>query len=48
MDPVHKASKEQLEREGLPTHGRVLPADPSDEVYQATMAEVQRKEEEDE
>lgn len=43
-DPVLAATREQLERQGLPTHGKVIPADPSDEVYRATLAEVQRKE----
>ena len=45
-DPVFEATKAQLEQAGLPTHGRTVPADPSDEVYQATLAEVTKKEDE--
>ena len=47
-DPVLTATREQLERDGQSTHGRAVPADPTDEVYRATLAEVQRKKEENE
>lgn len=43
-DPVLKATREQLERQGLPTHGRTVPVDASDEVYRATLAEIQNEE----
>ena len=43
-DPVLSATREQLERQGLATHGRAVPADPTDEVYRATLSEVQREE----
>lgn len=38
------ATREQLERGGQSTHGRTVPADPTDGVYRATLSEVQRGE----
>lgn len=43
-DPVLTATREQLERQGLATHGRSVPANPTDEVYRATLNETQQQE----